>query len=765
MKKNKSLNNSPSPGNLEEQAACLLVEKKYKQALETYKTLYKKDPKDFYKSALSQCYMGRINDLSAKDMYREAVVLWENHHPYCGPSCQHAYVYINLLLAAGLEEKAASFFTQNKTILPDTHVTTIEEIFAGLILNDVPKFVKYFQEDSPLRKHLPFVQKAIDFYNLGDRVQMDAMLCQIPFRSPYKDIRQILKGILLLNSDKTAALSAFRGIKDTSPFSKLASLSVLAFSSPFDLSTSLKTLNTHEFRFLSMLNGWGEDREKYLARFRNLPPKIEPSTIFDLITSGLNFMTSALGKKLIFTILPFYKNGLKYYEKTFQPLSEEQSLHLKAQQSSVQNKGKIIESYDFFLERWLAYEDFLKTSSPQSPPIKLKRALILRYLEEVDSPRHPKDCFCKHRINNLEKTLGLDPYDKSIFLKVINYYDKKGPPETYQLWMEKALKSFSEDREFLTLGIENAWKTQSLEHGLDLTEKLLKIDATNKNAQNYLRKIRLRQAQNFMLKKEWETADSLLNKGETKDFFNVRITLNRVLLEYLQNHISQAHSLMKVFKNDFKSMLQFYIDAKRLQISLSPLTKKLNLQDLSKIKIETKEAFLDIIQMINETALDLSWDTLTSMVKKQFEKTIFSYIKEELSIICKCFTKIKAFDLVTVFITKTCSHLKKEPIFIFYRINAHIKGKPSRLTANEFIELEEALEQAQWFNDIQASHLINTLLSGDSEEDADEMEMIEESHNIIDSLKNIVEQLQKEFSPQRKKEKTNKKDERQGELF
>ena len=166
--------------NAAEDARTFLTSGNYKKALNYYKELLKKQPCDEHRNALRDCYLGRAKQLSKSNMNREAVVMWENHFPYC-PSCDHIYFYIILLLATGQKDKAVSVFLRYQSSLTASQIFEMEEIFAALLLAGDDDFAAHFPAESLIRKHLPFIQKALDALVNHNLKQLELALV---FQSP-----------------------------------------------------------------------------------------------------------------------------------------------------------------------------------------------------------------------------------------------------------------------------------------------------------------------------------------------------------------------------------------------------------------------------------------------------------------------------------------------------------------------------------------------------------------------------------------------------
>ncbi|MEO1887983.1 MAG: tetratricopeptide repeat protein, partial [Methyloprofundus sp.] len=81
------------PG-LAEQAQALHKSGKYKEAIKLYEKLLQTPDADLCREPLANCYVQRAIGFAAKDMYKEALALWENHTQFTQPPYEAYDQYI-----------------------------------------------------------------------------------------------------------------------------------------------------------------------------------------------------------------------------------------------------------------------------------------------------------------------------------------------------------------------------------------------------------------------------------------------------------------------------------------------------------------------------------------------------------------------------------------------------------------------------------------------------------------------------------------------
>ena len=93
------LDDLPTP-ELIARGAALLANHDYKDAIDVYKLLLKRQPQAGWRESLASAYLERARELAGKGMYREAAILWENIPSLCGQIRQPEW-YIDWLLQTG----------------------------------------------------------------------------------------------------------------------------------------------------------------------------------------------------------------------------------------------------------------------------------------------------------------------------------------------------------------------------------------------------------------------------------------------------------------------------------------------------------------------------------------------------------------------------------------------------------------------------------------------------------------------------------------
>lgn len=739
--------------NAAEDARAFLISGNYKKALNYYKELLKKQPCDEHRNALRDCYLGRVKQLSKSNMNREAVVMWENHFPYCA-SCDHIYFYITLLLATGQKDKAVSVFLRYQSSLTASQVFEMEEIFAALLLAGNDDFAAHFPPESLIRKHLPFIQQALDALVNHNLQQLELALVPISFRSPYRQLKIILKSYSAQQSGKDSDMikEFLASVPESSPFYNVIKVIKLMSFSLLDLSRSLSSIDEAEFGLLSGCKGWSADQNNFFDKLRKLPEKANIVALSRLMPECLNHLDRETVKRFYYSIIPFYTPCIKSFEKFFGPMQDQEKAHIRARASAHQSE-------QLSLEAWSEYEHALSLEL-QTDDIKLKRALTLRHLFSLIEKTHGPDCGCEkseESLDMLAKSLELDPLDKETYLKLIYRHQRKGNKKECKKWVDRGLESFLEDRDLLMEGIKMARQHNVLGSALNLTERLLALDPINFFALQNRTELKLEKVKKLVLKRDFEKAEHIIGQllETIPHHMQWNVQLYHCLSQYIQGRSSELVLFIQRSLEDILAFTRVLLHARQFSLSLEQLEKDIPAIKKIKIAIKDSKQLIEFIHVFDEahfeTGKNETIDQLESVIKKAAS---YPLTVNEFKMVCAFFTKMHRFDFVKVFLKKQ-SHLKDEPMFIYYHVSTSVEGKKEPLKESEYNLLIDALEEAEIKKDFPTISLINKLLDDKYiyEEEGDDDPSLKFNKEDVEAAMEIFSELVEKFGSKNKNKK------------
>ncbi|MCD6389566.1 MAG: hypothetical protein J7L69_09140, partial [Desulfobulbaceae bacterium] len=287
---------------------------KFSEAIKTFRQLLKNDGDERWLSPLSRAYRGRIEQLTAKGMAKEALVVYTNMVTICltGDHCLH----INLLLKNGHYQQALELFATLEKSLSEYDRQVVEEMFAALLLSGEDQALKHLPYDSLLKKHYPHADQAITAYCQGDYAAVENHLKNISFRSPYKNFRFALKGMLAFAENRNKAALFFEKIAKNSPFFHWITpyCQLNSFVNP-----SAK-LSRIEKQIVQTLEGIDKSTRTFLDGIR--ARQNEPFKLYSfLVTQGL-FLGRYKLQNICFRILSHAPDRFPAHQQSFSSLIE-----------------------------------------------------------------------------------------------------------------------------------------------------------------------------------------------------------------------------------------------------------------------------------------------------------------------------------------------------------------------------------------------------------------------------------------------------------
>lgn len=698
---------------LQQEAQAYFTQGDYKKALVLYKQCWKQAANDQHREALRDCYLGRARQLAAQHMPREAVVMWENHRPYC-TDCRHGAFYIRCLLTAGLWAKAVIAFQEVSLTLSPTEATFLEEIFAALLLSDDPDIQKMLSHsNAALRQQAQIARQVLDMFcqsplTKPQSVQLEEGLKQIPFRSPYRYFRQVVKACLLIPEDRSAALAQLQAIPETSVFFRWAWVSQWALAEEFRLAQHVSNLTAAEWGWVSGLRGLTSDQQKGIDRIRKLEPAASPAPLLGVMLRQVScFEPQAAAKQACYHLLPGAMGEQAAYEKVFGPLQPIEKKQLQTL-ALLDHPQQTVCPHCV----WLAFEKSLSHLSVQDGQTALKRALVLRqaatYAPEPDN------------IPVLAKSVTLDPADKPTYLTLIHYYQRTQQNQPCQFWLQKAVQHFPQDPELLKRGIDIAHQQGKIQQAVQYCHTLLRKDPLNTAARHYLVRRDIRKMQGALRQRQWDTArkqfTALQRLYETVDpTIQTWMHYYRILFEYLGSNKTTAESLIRKdcpgVQENAVERVAFYLEALSAGMTPQSLEQDLALKPIELLTFKPSTLaplFETLSRCINKNAIKQVYLRVEKPLKRVLSQSMlpadFEQINEVLS-------RSKQFQVMRYFIRAQAPRFSHFPLFHYYKLFAKVKGRATQLTATDCDRLEYSMQKALDEGDIRVAHKIQGFLA------------------------------------------------------
>ncbi len=691
--------------------AALRAAQDYKDAIDVYKLLLKREPQSAsgWREALATAYLERARQLAQKGMYREAAVLWENLPTLCGQTPQPEQ-YLDWLLRSGQYAKAMRAYQEYAARL--TSADGVETLLAALALAGQKDVLQALPADAPLRTHLAAAQAALRAYSQGEAEEVvRERLKVLSIRSPYRDLRQTLAALLKLETDPAGALTLIERMPATSPYQDLVEL--VRTGAARDPARALLALDPALHEPASGLLGLDAPQLKLLKDWARLNDSPSDKAKFEFITAHLALFDREQARRGGLALLLAYPQGLKLYNQRFGPLSPFETQRLQAL------RAERAEQLADALRAWQACANHALQDT-SDPDHSLTAALILRHMAELlekedsgwDDGQRLRDC--------LEQSLRFDPDDRDVYLRLAGLHQEVGNDKDYHHWVEQAVKHFPDDPAALLAAVKTATARKAHKKAASFAARVLELDPINSKARAVLINAHLAHARKQMRAEKYALAEKELNSASQLERDKTRtgvIEINRGLLALQQRQYDRGRQWLRegvrLAGSPVLGWLRLAVEALRLKREPADFQRDAELGDPRKLSINRAD-LLVLARAINayheeEDLKDLG--TVLEDLEQPLRRAIKTLTSEDdLLLVCECLHQAPHYDLLEYAATRALELQPHRALFIYYQVYGRAKGKPYQMKGRDDDRLEDALKRAAATRDHRSAVLIERFL-------------------------------------------------------
>ena len=691
---------------------ALLSAQDYKDAIDVYKLLLKREPQPEagWRDSLATAYLERARQLAQKAMYREAAILWENIPSLCGQAPQPDQ-YVDWLLRSGQYAKAMRAYTSHAAALPDAG--EMETLLAALALAGQKDVLQAIPPNTPLRPHLTAAQAALRAYGQGEAEDsVREHLKNIPIRSPYRDLRQALAALLKLETDSAGAPNLTERIPPTSPYQDLVEL--VRASAAADPARALLALAPAQRELAGGLLGLDARQIKLLKDWARLGDSPSDKAKFDFIAANLALLDREQARRACLALLPAYPQGLKPYTQLFGPLPPFEAQRLKALRAERTEHGISDAMHD-----WQTCVNLLLKDTSH-PDHRLSAALILRHMAELlhkedsgwDDGEQMRDC--------LEQSLRFDPDDRDTYLQLALLQKNAGNDKDYHHWVEQAVKQFPDDPQVLLAAVKTATARKAYKKAAGFAARVLELDPINSKARAVLINAHLAHARKLMRGDKYALAEKELDSAGQLERDNARsgiVEINRGLLalqqrqrdlgrQWLREGVRQAGSPLLAW-------LRLAVEALRLKLEPADFQRDAELGDPRKLSANRADllAMAQLINAYREEEVD-ELGTVLEDLERPLQRAIKALDGEDdLLLICESLHQAPHYGLLEYAATRALEVQPERPLFVYYQIYGRAEGDLDQVKDRDHARLQHAMERAAATRDHRAVTSITRFLS------------------------------------------------------
>jgi len=694
---------------LETRGRSLLQTGNYKEAIAAFKAMLQQEQRPEWIESLAEAYAGRARGLAGKGMLKEAAVIWQNRAKSCDLFLAEP-VYIELLFQTGQIKSAIQLVQeQRKQIEERGHLPRLRILCAVQVLAGQEALLDLFPGDDPMCRDFPAALAAMRAYCSGQDTKMEQQLKAIPFRSPFRDFRQILKALSLLDRDVSGAENLLERIDAGSPFYFLIVTIRNSRLSGQEFLRRYQRMGTAERHFATALKGWSVEQLRFAHELHQLGDCPGADKLLRFLLRNKEILGGEYVREIAMRILVFDPRGKSAYIKSLGQLSQFHWSRITALRE--EEKGAPHDIFNAWHDLCLILDE---PEARQDSENALTEALILRRMTRQWLESEPLN---QPALAALEHALLCDPDDQPSYLELIRLYRDKGKLKEARRLLDEALSRYPEDTQVLTEAVETAIASSAFKKATRFARCVLELDPINPRVRDILlnshlahSRKQIQQRKIPLARRELEEAENWVRTEEAQG----RIDLARGILELSDDDGAVARRrFMSGFERTGGGLVgrfQLLMEAGRMERHMATILKLAQLPKLP--RRATREQVLALIHALSES-VEEDKDNLIEAVEfldgslKSAAKLDFSLA--EMERLCETWLRLDQHDLRVRYARAALRRWPGTPIFIFHQVDAN-QDFIIRLSAAERQQLETAFECARGDGDMRTVHRIAGLL-------------------------------------------------------
>lgn len=452
-------------------ASTALAAARYRDAIELFKDLLKRERRPAWLDGLAAAYAGRAEQLAAKDMVKEALALWRTRAEACqvplldGP-------YVGWLMRAGQIEQALRLLPSVDKLPAALREQAMAQLALAVLVAEDHLLAGLSPEHLGHRAaaRAAIAACARDGAQ-GDPAATAAALQGLSFHSPYRDLRPLLKALTLLATDPTAAVASLARVPASGPCRALVQAMQVYLMPGIEWLAGLRTLDDAGRTLVLDLKGCPLPQRALVLDLiaHSGPGAPVPAELFDLLQRHRRVLPEGLARPLALRLLPHAPRRLDAFRASFGPLAEADQERVLALAAEVRLQPEDAEDH------WLR---LVKLLGP-SPTGRRRAALVLRRLADQHAHHSADGMLCGHALNWLEQSLRLDPTDLDSYLRLLRDARNGGDLKQARVWFDRASLHFLGDARLLQEGVETALAAGAYKKAASLAKQVLLGDPIN----------------------------------------------------------------------------------------------------------------------------------------------------------------------------------------------------------------------------------------------------------------------------------------------
>ena len=689
---------------LPDQAEAALGASRYREAIEHFKELLKQERRPAWLEGLAAAYAGRAEQLAQKGMINEALALWRTRADMCGTPLIEG-PYVGWLLKAGGGEQALRLLAgATQKLSPDAQ-TQLETQVAAAALVAPDSALTGLAADSPLLRHRVAARAALAAFARGDDAAMAEHVQAIPFRSPYRDLRTLLKAFSLYRTDPRQADVALNRIPPDGPFERLAAVLRVCVLPGEAWLASLHSLNDEGRALVLDIKGWPEERRPLvldLARLSDGPASA--TMLYDLLVRHRSALPAERAAQLCRRLLPHAPERLKSYPASFGVLSAAEKDHILALAAELKRDPEQAEDH------WLNLVERLRADPAQ----RARAALVLRRLADERSRYDRAGPPDEDALAWLAQSLELDAEDRATHVTLIRALRVRSEPKQLRKCLEAALARFPDDAGVLLEAVETALASGAFKKAATLAKRVLELDPINPRVRTVVGHAHLSHARKQIAGRNPVSARRELDEAAQWLRTNADHGSIKLLRGIIDERCEEGDALLREGLAETGCALvgsfHLVLEASHTRHDPKALLRRAGIE---RNRVPAASEVVALAHALNtarvgdkavQTALDLLGDALRGASAAQFAES-------DQLVVCEALHRHNKRALVRRYAEAALQRWPARPVFVYLRASAAYGANPWRMPQRELLALDRALEVAQASGDQRTVLRLDDLLA------------------------------------------------------
>lgn len=710
----------------DEQAALALVhlEKgRFRDAVDCYKTLLKTEQRPEWLTGLASAYAGRAKALADKDMRREAIELWRSRAELCHTALWEG-PYAGWLVAEGRVSEVLGYLSKRREAASaapdgkaDDGLAALEAQLAPGLLSADDAALKQLPPESLLLQHRPLALAALAAYARRDVAALEEALTGISFRSPYRDLRSLLKALVLWETDHNAARVAIERVPRTSPFEPLAAplRSVLVASGSERLRRWAGLNNSQQLIALDLLGcprTWGP----LLQALTGAHADLAPAALFDLVQRNARVLPEAVATRVWQWLAAWApRRGCASPLIFGKPSRARQEC---ATALAVEIKGELGHAE----EHWLDAVQMLASSTDTDD--RQRAAMVLRHMAAMKEHLSREGILDTAGAGYLTRSLEFDASDCDVHVRLVACWRRHGDLKKARERLEAGLSLFPDSAALLSEAVETALAAGAFKKAATTARRLLELDPLNRKVRTLLGNAHLSHAGKHIAagklepaKKEIEEARSWL--GAAAEQGRLQLLLAWTEPEGSTERLRLAQLAATTWGAGLAAGWRLLREAQGLfaRVELNSANWLLREAGIDSAKALTPGDVLALVQVLEQEApvARKGADPLLPWRKVLAALAAAPLFDAQTSVrICEAWSAHKEHDLLDKFATAARKRWPDWPIFVYHAVAARCGKNGCIETERDFADLERAGELTQKNKDFKLDLRIEALFEADN---------------------------------------------------